>query len=882
MKLTTRSSISAVGIIAIDEYGLIRSFDAVSERIFGYREADLLGKNVSTLMPMPYTGEHDEYLARYLREGAPRVIGMGREVVGLHSNGDKFPIWLAVNEVHFGSERIFIGSIVELTEQKNTESNLAKSLETTRAILDTAINPIITIDAKGSIASFNPAAEQLFGYRREEVLDKNVKMLMPEPYQSEHDGYLSRYLHNGSPHIIGTGREVVGRKKNGDTFPMHLSVGQMDVAGAPMFVGIIVDITERKASEAELLQHRDRLAEMVASATAELLQAKEDAEAGARAKSAFLANMSHEIRTPMNSIIGFAEVVLQDEALSAVTRDHVKIILRSSRALLGIINDILDVSKLESQKFVLEQIPFHLPNVLRDLERTIEHQVAEKGLTFSCSIAANVPVRVVGDPTRLRQILLNLLGNAIKFTRHGNISLHIQPDAQENFLHYAIADTGIGMTESQLAKVFDAFTQADASTTRHFGGTGLGTTISKQLVEQMQGNIWAESVWQQGSTFHFTAYLPAAAPEQRCQNEVESLGDDYHSPRVFNILLAEDIETNASLAILRLTKQGHSVEWAKNGREALALVQRGGIDLVLMDVMMPEMDGLEATIAIRQYEQDKGLATVPIIALTASVMREDHDRCINAGMVRVEPKPIEFESLLRAMEELVPDSAGQVVEDFKLQPTLDTTESSELEWLSQVADTGKALSVWVDPRAYCDSLILFAELQGDAVDKLRSAFALTPPDLAAAHRLLHTLKGAAGNLYLSQVTKLAVLLGEEVKLMQEPGSELSALDEPLVAELEQAMAQASAAIARLAESRALISPPMAEQFDREAVIALFIALEQALEQVNPDVVEPLLNNLAAQIPAEQLAPLWRALHAFDFAGIREHMRQLTERLELTR
>ncbi|SCK25555.1 PAS domain S-box protein [Vogesella sp. LIG4] len=1010
MKAATRSIVSAVGTISIDEQGQIRSFDAVSERIFGYSQQQVLGQNVALLMPQPYCREHDGYLARYLREGGPRVIGQGREVLGRHRDGHDFPMWLAVNEVRLGSERVFVGCIVELTEQKSIESDLARSLETTRAILDTAINPIITIDAHGRIGSFNPAAERLFGYTSSEVLGQNVKIIMPQPYHSAHDGYLSRYLREGnphiigkgrevmgrkkdgatfpmhlsvgemdvagepmfvgiivditerkaaelelarslettrailataispiitidavgqvcsfnpaaeklfgyassevlgqnvkiimpepyrsehddylsrylreaSPHIIGKGREVVGRKKDGSTFPMHLSVGQMDVAGEPMFVGIIVDITERKAAEAELLQHRDRLAEMVAGATAELKQAKEDAEAGARAKSAFLANMSHEIRTPMNAIIGFAEVVLQDAALSDGTRGHVGTILRASRSLLGIINDVLDISKLESNKFELEEVPFHLPRLLTDLQQIVEQQVAEKGLQFHCYLADEVPKRVVGDPTRLRQVLLNLIGNAIKFTERGEVVLRVVCDEQPGFLHFAIRDTGIGMTDQQLAKVFEAFTQADISTTRHFGGTGLGTAISKQLVEQMHGSIWAQSVWKQGSTFHFTASLPLAAPEQRCINESETLVEDYRSPRSFNVLLAEDIDTNASLVTLRLTQQGHHVDWARNGREAVQAVLRGGYDLVLMDVMMPEMDGLEATRRIRAHEAQAGSRSrLPIIALTASVMREDHKRCLEAGMTRVENKPIDFNAMLRAMEQSVPNSAGQYRTPPQEQLLTPTAAGHDLAAVDQVADVHKALSIWQDRQIYREALQLFAADQPQDMAQLHAALTAAPPDLHAAYRLLHSLKGSAGNLYLSRVARLAVALDAQVKTMLQAGGGVSGFDHVLLAELDLAMKQALAAIASLNTPAAVAPPPLPDSLDIAHISQLLLDLERQLSLLNPDTVEPVLNSLGCHLPAEQLAPLWHSLQAFDFDGVRTQMRRLCNELGLS-
>ncbi|WP_348944260.1 PAS domain S-box protein [Chitinibacter sp. FCG-7] len=1010
MTTAPRSSISAVGTITIDEQGLICSFDAVSERIFGYTQADVLGRNIAMLMPAPYQGEHDQYLSRYRQEGAPRIIGQGREVMGQHRDGHSFPIWLAVNEVRLGGERVFVGSIVELSEQKSIESDLlqsqettrailatainpiitinakgivcsfnpaaeklfayesheilgqnikiimpqpyhsehdeylarylreghphvigkgrevvgrkkdgstfpmhlsvgrmeiggepmfvgiivdmterkaaeaelANSLETTRAILNTAINPIITIDAIGQVCSFNPAAENLFGYARDEVLGQNIKIMMPDPYQSEHDGYLSRYLREGNPHVIGKGREVMGRKKDGSTFPMHLSVGRMEVGGEPMFVGIIVDISERKKAEAELLKHRDRLAEMVASATAELQQAKEDAEAGAHTKSAFLANMSHEIRTPMNAIIGFAEVVLQDEALSEATQGHVRTILRASRSLLGIINDVLDISKLESGKFTLEDIPFHLPNVLRDLQHTIEQQVQEKGLKYQCQVASNTPMKVMGDPTRLRQVLLNILGNAIKFTDKGEIGLQVMAGPEPDMLQFSISDTGIGMTEKQLAKVFDAFSQADASTTRNFGGTGLGTTISKQIVEQMQGRIWAESVWKQGSTFHFSARLPAISAEQHCFNEDESLlNEAYISPRLFNVLLAEDLETNASLALLRISQQGHRVDWVKNGREAVQAMMRGGYEIILMDVMMPDMDGLEATRRIRTYEATHNKTAIPIIALTASVLHEDHLRCLGAGMNFVEGKPIDFNMLFRAMEEIAPANLG-VVRDTSASVMMPTIEplAKEFVELADIVDLKKALSVWQDPQIYEDALLLFSRQQANTMSALQSALGRNPPDYGDAYRLLHALKGMAGNLYLSQVFNLVCQLDAQVKPLLTAGeSSENTLDLRTLTQLEQAMQQAITSI------ETHVQREQAEEqtacYDAEQVRELMKRLHEELAQLNPDTVEPLLKDLRKFLPPEQVAPLSRMLESFDFNAAQAHLATLGETLGLT-
>jgi two-component system sensor histidine kinase EvgS len=247
-------STTSVGTVTIDENGVVLSFDAIAQRLFGYTEDEVVGQNVNRLMPEPYHSEHGGYLRRFLSTGEARVIGIGREVVGRRKDETTFPMWLAVNEVKVESKRLFVGSVVDLSDQREAEKELAQSLEITRGILDTAINPIITITKQGMVKSFNPAAQRIFGYSSDEVLGKNVNMLMPEPFHSEHDGYLSAFLNTGQAKVIGKGREVEGRRKDGRVFPMHLSVGAMEVGGEKTFVGIIADISEQKEAEKGLAQ----------------------------------------------------------------------------------------------------------------------------------------------------------------------------------------------------------------------------------------------------------------------------------------------------------------------------------------------------------------------------------------------------------------------------------------------------------------------------------------------------------------------------------------------------------------------------------------------------------------------------------------------------
>eukprot|EP01030_Chromulinospumella_sphaerica_P034649 gene34649-biopygen21518 len=319
----------------------------------------------------------------------------------------------------------------------------------------------------------------------------------------------------------------------------------------------------------------------------------------------------------MNAIIGFSELVLADDSVAGLAREHVQTVHQSARDLLAIINDILDYSKIEGGKTELERLPFSLTRLLRDVLKLLDQEIRHKQLSIQVEVAPAVPAICLGDPTRIRQILLNLLGNAIKFTHVGGIRLQLDV-AEQDQIHFAVHDTGIGMTPEQLDKVFDSFTQADASTTRRFGGTGLGTTICRHLVQLMHGRIWAESRYGQGSTFHFTLPLPAV--QSAASGALLPVDDNdlsARTPRAFRILLAEDVATNARLVMLRLSQLGHQVVWQDSGRAAVSACLQDDYDVVLMDVMMPDMDGLAATQAIRQMRPSTA-PYLPIIALTAS------------------------------------------------------------------------------------------------------------------------------------------------------------------------------------------------------------------------------------------------------------------------
>ncbi|MCX6625220.1 MAG: ATP-binding protein [Acidobacteria bacterium] len=509
-------------------------------------------------------------------------------------------------------------------------------------LFENAHDVIYTHDLSGRLTSFNKAAERLTGYSQDEAKAMNrLDLTLPERRLA-----LRQWIDQlaGGSEVTTVEVEVVSR--SGRRSILEVNARLIHQGGKPLEVEAIGrDVTDRKRVEAELER------------------ARRGVETGARMKDQFLANMSHEIRTPLNGVIGLTALLLEGE-LRPQQREYLEMVKSSADSLMTLINDILDFSKIEAGKFQLDPVEFLFREYLAEAIRLIQLRALQKGIEMNMEVGGEVPQKVIGDPGRLRQVLLNLLGNAVKFTGQGKVLLSIgaeQRDLSSTLLHFVVKDTGIGILLEKQSSIFEAFSQADGSTTRQYGGTGLGLAICSQLVALMGGNIWVESELGKGSCFHFTARfnLPGGESEHHAEaavvNEPEATPPENSGH--LRILLAEDNVVNQRLVQGVLERYGYSVTTAWNGLEVLRALERQPFDLVLMDVQMPELDGLEATGRIRRNEAAAGGPRLPIIAMTAHALIGDRERCLEAGMDEYISKPVRPADLLRVIAEVTGKAA---------------------------------------------------------------------------------------------------------------------------------------------------------------------------------------------------------------------------------
>jgi len=636
--------------IATDANGVIQIFNVGAEKMLGYAAAEVMNKITPADISDPaelvararaLSAELETTITpgfEALVFKASREIEDIYELTYIRKDGSRFPAVVSVTALR-DVQHVIIGYLLIGTD--NTARKLVEAEQTkldqrlrdqqfyTRSLIESNIDALMTTDPSGIITDVNKQMEALTGCTRDELIGAPFKGYFTDPERAE--AGIKLVLREKKI----TDYELTARARDGTkTFVSYNATTFYDRDRTLQGVFAAArDVTERKRVEMELEE------------------AKAAAESASRTKSDFLASMSHEIRTPMNAIIGIADLLAKTQ-LTPEQDKYVQIFRRAGDNLLNLINDILDLSKIEASQLELERTAFSLKDDLEKVLEMVGARVEEKQLALIFTIAPNVPTSLLGDPTRLRQVLLNLIGNAIKFTEDGTVSVDVtlNEDAP-TLLQFTVSDTGIGISSEKLSRVFERFTQADSSTTRRFGGSGLGLTISKRLVELMGGRIWVESVIDKGSVFSFAVPFEIWSEDARGAIIAIGTGPELEM-RALRILLVEDSSDNCLITVAYLDDTPYIVEIAENGAIACTMFAAGCYDLILMDRQMPIMDGLTATRKIRAWEKTNNRQPVPIVALTASALKGDREMCLEAGCTSFLTKPIKQEVLLQALREL--------------------------------------------------------------------------------------------------------------------------------------------------------------------------------------------------------------------------------------
>lgn len=753
------------------------------------------------------------------------------------SSQRSFPVLMTLQYLSHQGESHIVGFAKDITERKNNEMKFRESEARLRAIVDHAADGIVVVNHQGIIENFSPASSEIFGYQDFEVVGKSVNMLMPDEHAEDHYRQIESHAKFGSAMVIGRAREITGKHKSGKVFPMEIAINEAGIE-EKAFVCIVRDITHLKASEKELVS------------------AKEQAEAAGRARSDFLANMSHEIRTPMNAIIGLTHLALQT-GLEGKALSYIDKAKRSAEGLLGIINDILDFSKIDSGNLHLEKVTFDLADVFEDMVNLVGLKAEEKHVELQIKIDDEVPNQLVGDPLRLNQILVNLGNNAVKFTPEAGrivVSVKVKERKQKAILlHFTVSDNGIGIAPEQQKKLFKAFSQADSSMSRKYGGTGLGLTICRNLAQMMGGEIWLDSEKGKGADFHFTVLMEEQGSVVKLADKADKpLFDTKNLLNNVSVLLVEDNELNQEIVIELLADYDVKVTVANDGKEALQQLDQQSFDAVLMDCQMPVMDGYEATGQIRQQQSLNGL---PVIAMTANAMEGDREKALDAGMDDYITKPVDIEVLATTLvkwikpEEYEKQQGQTETKEGKMSAGFELSGVDVADGLQRVK--GK-LSL------YKKLLVIFHDNQQRFATRFQRA--RQAGEETVMIRLAHSLKSAAGNIGAKQLQEYAATL-EHVD--HADAGKLAAAYDQVVISLEGVLAGIAD---YLGASQQQVDKVSADQ-QRDKIIPLLERLYDFVSRDNTkamEVVEELNPILANSEFAEEFRRIARALMIYDF------------------
>jgi PAS domain S-box-containing protein len=886
----------ADGVFTVDESGSVRAINAAAEAIFGLEPGEAIGREIREFIPAGSPEEEGSALRLERVEG--HLVGKGLvEVEGRRRDGSAVPLELGVSGFEEGGRGYFTATVRDVTERRRMQEELHRLAQAAQAAADA----IFTTDAQGTILWVNPAFTSITGYSADEAVGQTPRLLKSGVHDAETYAALWEEVAAGRP---WSGR-LINKRKNGTLYHASVAIGPLLGPGGEVtgHVAVQKDVSAEVEREARLLRLQRELEEkarLLEERNRALGTAREEALEASRAKSEFLANVSHEIRTPMHGILGFVDLLLETP-LDARQHEYLETVKASGEALLTVLNDTLDFSKVEAGKVDLEETEFDVRELVEGVGELFAPRAKEKGLEFVYETAPGAWPFLLGDPTRLRQVLLNLVGNAIKFTERGRVELVAEvddgPDGRAD-LRFRVRDTGIGIPPDRLNSLFQPFTQVDGSTTRRYGGTGLGLAISKRFVDLMGGTIEVESEPGVGSTFTVGLTLPkqdgrhladlsglrvlvlvedaaerhplrallrtlgcravsfgrsarsvAAALEaaregnpfrvvlvdppavgsegaafleaMRREPEVAStpfvlvgagrstggslrpregfvavlprpvrtsalrealvlavgvgaktdVGESGSEPAApaspLRLLLAEDDPVNRRLAAAMLAKGGHRVDFATNGREAVEATARERYDAVLMDIQMPEMDGVEATEAIRRREEETK-AHVPIVAMTAKAMGGDRERCLEAGMDGYLTKPIRASELASELARFSGGSAS-APEPPRPAPRADVpavlaAEEASKDPADAIVERLRELGMLEDLAVLGEMIGLFLSGTEQGLAELRGA--ADRRDAHACERLSHRLRGAGLNLGAQRFADLAGIIEEQAETGQ--------------------------------------------------------------------------------------------------------------------